>query len=233
MKWLATILFILATFGAKAQQQCVQFTFSGRATQNQDFKRALNDHLIFEVVPRHLKEDAQWSWFEISVVPSDESGVFVFAPGDRNWLLDVTDLWSVFMGGPNSNLNDAMQYRSRLLVFPVASVDKQAAREAVSGITEAQTDEELSSATSALQKIRLAHIRFDITDYALVGRSLPTTVEWVRFHVTLTTLAGVLSSADSGSRQVPCPAIPADLVQNIRDPKRHSYVLAKGVVPPG
>ena len=100
MKLLICILLLIQTV-AFAQEQCAQMEFSGEATQTAKYAHQLLPSLALSVNPRHLKEDPRRAWFEISVTPDDRDGIFVFTLGDRNWLLHVSDFWSVFIGGAN------------------------------------------------------------------------------------------------------------------------------------
>ena len=147
-------------------------------------------------------------------------------PGDANWLLDATDFWSAFIGGPDSDLNAALQYRSRYLVFSVAAADKQAARDAARGVTEAKTLEEIKRALAALNAMRLAQLRFEITDYVLGKGQPPRSVESVKFDVKLIVPSEFRFSEKIPSIFVQCPAIPRELAENLRSRERHKHLLA-------
>lgn len=226
MKLLWPTLLLVFTVAAFSQDQCVRVQFSGEATQSHKYIQPIQDHLALVVNPMHLKEDPRWTWFEISIVPNSDDGVFVFALGDRNWLLDVSDFWSVFMGGPNSDLNSALEYRSRYFVFPVKADDKERGREAARLVVGASGPEQLQSAITALNGMHLAHLKFDMTNYGLGTGDVPRSVDWVKFDVTLTLPPGVQALRAVSSALVPCPVIPAELIENIRTPERHKYVVA-------
>lgn len=223
MKLLTCILLLIPTL-AFAQEQCAQMQFSGEATQSVKYTQQLLPSLALNVSPIRLKEDPKWAWFEISVTPDNREGIFVFTQGDRNWLLDASDFWSAFIGGANADLNRALQYRSRYFVFPIIAEEKQSGREAASMISTAHDPKQLSRAITALERLHLAHLEFEITDYRLGGSEVPTSVEWVRFNVKVTFPPNVPLSTEMTS--APCRAIPPELLDNIRNPKRHSYVLA-------
>jgi len=225
MKLLICILLLIQTV-AFAQEQCAQMEFSGEATQTAKYAHQLLPSLALSVNPRHLKEDPRRAWFEISVTPDDRDGIFVFTLGDRNWLLHVSDFWSVFIGGANSDLGRALQYRSRYFVFPITAEEKGAGRKAASVISSADDGKQLSRAITALESLHLAHLEFEITDYGLGGAEVPRSVEWVKFDVKVTFPPNIDLSTEMTS--VPCPSIPPGLLENIRNPKRHSYVLAAG-----
>lgn len=223
MKLLICILLLMPSI-AFTQEQCAQMQFSGEATQSGKYTQQLLPSLALNVSPIRLKEDPKWAWFEISVSPDNRDGIFVFTQGDRNWLLDASDFWSAFIGGANSDLNRALQYRSRYFVFPITAEEKQSGRKAASMISSADDPKQLSRAITALERLHMAHLEFDITDYRLGGAEVPTSVDWVRFDVKVTFPPNIRLSTEMTS--VPCPVIPPELLENIRDPKRHSYVLA-------
>src|SRR5436305_14769968 len=119
MRLLTAIAIVLVTANARVQGQCVQVQFSGEATQSHRYIQQLDEYLQVNVFPMHFEPDPRWVWFEISVAPSH--GVFVFSPGDANWLLDVTDFWCAFIRPPNSDLDSSLQYRSRDSVVPITA----------------------------------------------------------------------------------------------------------------
>lgn len=229
MKLLRISLLVLLIGEALAQDpQCTQIQLSGDATQAKSYNQQLDEHLMFSVVPIRLREDPQWAWFQIRVFPNDGNGIFVFHPGDRNWILDATDWSSASIGGVSSDLNTALQYRSRYIIFPVAADDKQRTREAANLIREAKTSEQVTRAVAALNAVPLAQLQFEITDYALSEGQHPMSVESVKFDLKLTVPSWFRFSEKIPSTFVPCPTIPTELVENIRNPKRHEYLLVEG-----
>ena len=50
-------------------------------------------------------------------------------------------------------------------------------------------------------------------------------VEWVKFNVKLTLLPDFRVSGEIAPMFVQCPAIPAEVVENIRNPERHKCLL--------
>jgi hypothetical protein len=223
MRLLTAIAIVLVTANARVQGQCVQVQFSGEASQSHKYIQQLDEYLQVNVFPLHFEPDPRWAWFEISVAPRD--GVFVFSLGDANWLLDVTDFWSAFIGGPNSDLDSSLQYRARYFVFPIAAGDKKRAREAASLITSANTPEATKRAMAALMAVPLAHLQFEITDYRLDDRLPPMGVQWVKFDIRLTFPPDFRLSGDTPFAVVSCPLIPTQLVENMRNPERYQYIL--------
>jgi hypothetical protein len=228
MKLLRIITLVLVPIvAAQAQErQCVETQFAGEATQLQEYSQQLDERLAFSVNPMRLREDPRWAWFQIRVAPNDGDAIVVFNPGDSNWLLNATDFWSVFIGGPDSDLNAALQYRSRYLLFPIAAADKQAARDVARLVTEAKTSEEIKRAVAALNAMRLAQVRFEITDYVLGKGQHSRSVESVKFDVKLIVPTEFRFSEKVPSIFVECPAIPRKLVENLRHRERHKHLLA-------
>ena len=173
--------------------------------------------------------EPRWGWFKIVVV-DDSKGIFAFNQSDENWLLATSDWGSAFIGGPNSDVKRAMEYRVRDLVFPLSFDDKQKLRELSAPIYEAKTPEEARTAAPPLKSMRLGQIRFEITDYQLGAEEPPTSVDWVKFNAVVTvpadfSLSGKLVAAKLSLRYVDCPAIPDELIEGIRNPKRHEFFL--------
>jgi hypothetical protein len=95
---------------------------------------------------------------------------------------------------------------------------------------EARTSEQERSAVVALKSMHLGQIKFDITDYRFANGDPPKSVEWVKFTGIVTvpaefTVSEKLVSAQLSLRFVDCPVIRDEVIENIRNPKRHEYVL--------
>jgi hypothetical protein len=227
MRWLTIlVVLLLVTLEAEAQDlQCVQVEFSGEARQGHEYSQQLGDYLSFSVEPMRLREDSRWGWFQIRVIRDDGSGVFVFNLSDRNWLLAASDFWSVFIGGPNVDLIAALQYHTRYLVSPVSADDKERAAGAANLIVRARTPKKMQRALAALRGVSLAQIQFEITDYGLRAWEPPMSVEWVKFNVKLILPPDFRVSGEIPLMFVQCPAIPDEVVENIRNPERHKYLL--------
>ena len=132
MKTPPLVLLLLLTVASYCQQQqCLQSEFSGEAAQGQGFRQELGQGVAFSVVPMGRNtQEPKWGWLKIRVV--DESKViFAFNPSDENWLLATPDWGSAFIGGFNSDVNRAIEYRLRDLIFPLSFDDKQKLREAL------------------------------------------------------------------------------------------------------
>lgn len=211
---------------SQQERRCVETQFSGETTQLERYSQQLDERLAFSVDPMRLREDPRWAWFQIRVTPHDGSAIFVLSPGDFNLLLNATDFWSALIGGPDSDLNEALQYRSRYLIFPVAAADKQTARHAAELVRSAKTSEELKRAVAVLNGMHLAHLQFEITDYVLGKEQPPRSVESVKFDVKLIVPTEFRFSQKVPSIFVECPAIPPELVENLRNRERHKYLLA-------
>ena len=231
MKAPALILILLATLAACGQeQQCVQSEFSGEAVHNQRFRQELGQGITFSIEPMGRNaQEPKWGWFKIVVV-DDSKGIFAFNQSDTNWLLATPDWGSAFIGGFHSDVKRAMEYRVRDLVFPLSSDDKQKLRELSASIYGAKTSEEAQTAAAPLKSMRLGHIKFEITDYQLGVEEPPTSVDWVKFNAIVTLpadfpLSGKLVAAKLSVRYVDCPAIPDELIEGIRNPKRHEFFL--------
>jgi hypothetical protein len=222
------VLLVLVLFSAveaqTAPRQCVRAEFTGEATQDNAFTQDLGEGIRFSVFPMRMKEDARWGWFQIRVIGGDEDGIFAFNPSDLNWLL-ATDFRSAFIGGPNSDVKASLTYRLRYFIFPISRDNKQQLRGAANRLVFAQTPGETGNATAALNSMPLGQIRFEITDYGLAGGEPPTSVEWVQFTSTVTLPPGFVMSRQLSPSYVECPAIPEEVIDNIRDQKRHDYFL--------
>ena len=231
MKAPALILLLLATLAAYGQeQQCVQSEFSGEATHAKTFRQELGQGIAFSIEPMgRTTQEPRWGWFKIVVV-DDSKGLFVFNPTDANWLFAIPDWGTAFIGGFNSDVKRAMEYRVRDLVFPLSFDDKQRLRELSALIYGAKTPEEAQTAAVPLKSMHLGQIRFEITDYRLGTEQPPTSVDWVKFNAIVTvpadfSLSGKLVAAKLSVRYVDCPAIPDELIESIRNPKRHEFFL--------
>ena len=222
MKLLAIVVTLLATVQARSQaRQCYQVAFSGEATQSQSFRQQLGDDLTFSVIPMRLRGgDPRWAWFKIRVLPND--GAFGFNASDENWLLAVSDGWSVLIGAVNSDLNAALEYRSRNLVFPLRG-EKQKALEAVALIRSARTAEELRRALATLNALRLAQVSFELTDYGLNAGDPPMGIDWVKFKVRLTLPDDFPFWGGTAPMFVKCPTLPDEVIENVINPNRHKY----------
>ena len=162
---------------------------------------------------------------------SYEHGIFVFNPSDTNWLL-ATDFASAFIGGPNSDVKAGIEYRARYFVFPLSLDDKQKLRETARLVKEASTEDEKRTAIAALKSMHLGQLKFEITDYTLAHVDPPTSIDWVKFTGVVTFPSGFRISEGLRSTDVECPAIPDEVIENIRDQKHHQYFLpAKTTTP--
>jgi len=236
MKSFGRLFFFLLLFSpvlAQTQEQCVESEFSGEAFQGQRFNQELGEGLVLSVVPMR---NARWGWFLIRL-RAESSPVFVFNPSDMNWLLATPDWGSASIGGPLSDQKAALEYRLRYLVFPISLNDKKELRETASRLSVAKTPEEEHSAVAALESMHLGRIKFEINDHGFADGEPPTYLEWVKFTgiVTLPAdflLSGKLVSAKQTLKYVDCPAISAEVIESIRNPKRHEYFLPTGTAPP-
>ena len=218
-------ILILSAPGLQAQgsgPQCEEGEFSGEARQGQPFSRELIGGLKFSVDPMRLKEDPRWAWFQIRVIGTDQP-VFVFNPSDSNWLL-ATDFWSAFVGGVDFDLDKALQYRVRYLAFPTSFEDKEKLRRAAHALHSATATDEIEKG-NALRRIPLGVIRFEIKDYGFEERESPMGVDWVRFTVHVTFPAEFSVLGPLLVTKAECPAMPHEVIQNIRSPERHKYLL--------
>jgi len=223
------LAFLLSTVLAYAQvPQCVQSEFSGEAAQGQQFTQELGEGLVFSIVPMR---NAPWGWFKIRVRSESHSN-FVFSPSDDNWFLATPDWWSTFIGGIHSDQKSALQYRLRSLIFPLSDDAKEKLKEFTGRLSAAKTSEEERDAFVALKSIHLGQITFNIEGYGFANGDPPTSVEWVKFTASVTvpaefTFSEKLVSAKLSLRYVDCPAIPDDVIENFRNPKRHEYSLPR------
>jgi len=119
----------------------------------------------------------------------------------------------------------ALEYRVRYFVFPTSSEDKQKLSEGASLMFNAKTPEEEGSAAAALKSMRLGQIKFDIKDYRLRDGEQPMSVEWIKFAAVVTLPSDFLVSGSLGLSFVACPTISSDVIENIRNPKGHEYLL--------
>jgi hypothetical protein len=221
-----TILVLLFVSGLQAQisqPQCAKGEFSGEATQGQPFSRELAGGIKFSVDPMRLKEDPRWAWFRIRVVGNDQRGVFAFNPPDSNWLL-AADFWSAFIGGVNSDLEAALQYRLRYLVFPTSFKDKERLRRAADAFHSARATDEIEKGVNALRAIPIGVIQFEITDYGLDEGERPMSVDWVKFTVKVN-FPREFSPGPLLVTEAECPVIPDEVIENIQSPERHKYLL--------
>jgi hypothetical protein len=218
------ILFISGLHAQVSGPHCEQGEFSGEARQGQPFRSELVGGIKFSVDPRRLKEDPRWAWFQIRVIGADQ-GVFVFNESDGNWLL-ATDVWSAFIGGVNIDLNAALQYRVRYLVFPTSFKDKEKLRRAADELHSARATNEIEKAVNALKKIPLGVIRFEINDYGLGENERPMSVDWVDFTVNVTFPPEFSRLGPLLVTSAECPALPPDVIETIRSPERHKYLLS-------
>ena len=110
------------------------------------------------------------------------------------------------------------------MVFPSSVEDKERVKAVPSGFR-SKYPEEQRKAINGLESIRLVQMKFQIDDYRLGTRELPTSVEWVKFSATVILPPGFLVSGKLGISLVDCPPIPEEVLENIRNPKRHQYFL--------
>lgn len=218
--WLFVAELVAQTMGP----QCAKGEFSGEARQGQPpFSRELRGGIKFSVIPMQAKEDPRWTWFKIRVI-GDDQRVFVFNLSDTNWLL-ATDFWSAFIGGAYSDQEAALQYLLRYWVLPTAFEDKERLRRTADAIHDAKTKGEIEERLKALRAIPLGLIRFEITDYGLGAGQSPMSVDWVKFAVNLTFPPEFSRPGPLFVTKAECPAIPDEVVENIRSTNRHKYVL--------
>jgi hypothetical protein len=227
----ALIIFITAlvlVFAAEAQTpQCLQTEFSGEARQAKLFSQNLGGGLTFSVNPMQLREDPKQAWFVIRVIGDDANG-FVLQPSDMNWALAASDFWTAFIGGSAEiDVREALGYKSRQLLLPLSEKDMKKAREAAVLVYDAKTSEQESNAIAALKAVRLAQADFEIIDYGLGAGEPPAGVDWVRFNVALTLPLNFLIWGTLPVSVVDCPAIPAEAIANLREPRRHEYLLPR------
>lgn len=219
------ITVLVSVFAAQAQTlQCVQTEFSGEATQAKPFSQNLGGGVAFSVEQMQSREEPKQTWFVIRAI-GDGAGVYVFSPSDANWVLAASGFSTAFIGGIHSDLRAALGYRSRPLLLPLSTEDKQKAREAAELVYEAKTPEQERKAIAALKAAHLAQADFEITDYALGVGEPPVSVNWVRFNVTMIVPRDFPVSGGLPVSLVDCPLIPAEAIANLKDPHRHDYTL--------
>jgi hypothetical protein len=212
--------------GAQAQQrQCFQAEFSGEAKQGQALSQELGAGVRFSVNPAQAREDERISWFKIRVIGEREGGVFVFSLSDTNWILAVSDFWSAFIGGPNTDLEAALEYKVRYLLFPIALDEKQGAIAVANRLRIANTKQQIRDSVTALNAAHLALAKFEITDHGLGNGKPPTSVDWVKFNVKVTLPGDFLISGELPVEAVDCPQIPAEMIENVRNPGRHEFPM--------
>lgn len=228
MRLLVVLITALASvFAAEGQTlQCVQTDLSGEAKQAKPFSQNLGGGITFSVDPMQLREDPKQTWFVIRAI-GDGAGGYIFNPSDGNWVLAASGFWTAFIGGPRSDLRAALGYRSRQLLLPLSTEDKQKAREAAELVYEAKTPEQERKAIAALNAAHLAQAHFEITDYALGAGEPPVGVDWVRFNVSMTLPRDFAVSGGLPVSLVDCPLIPAEAIANLKDPDRHDYTLPR------
>ncbi|HEY8669949.1 MAG TPA: hypothetical protein VIL63_03845 [Terriglobales bacterium] len=222
-----TILISLFVSGLQAQSsgaQCERGEFSGEAKQGLAFSRELVGGIKFSVDPMQLKEDPRWGSFQIRVLGTDQP-VFDFNLSDRNWLL-ATDFWSSFIGGVNVDLKAALQYRLRNLIFPTSFKNKEKLRIVADALHGAKGKDEIEKSVNALRAIPLGVMQFEITDYAIGDGERPTSIEWVKFTVTVTFPREFSSVGPLLVSDAECPAIPDEVIENIRGTERHKPSVA-------
>ena len=221
------IAILFTAVAAESQQsRCMQADFSGEATQEQVFRQEIGEHLSISVwpIPPGSREKTVWRWFQIKVIP--DGGLFVFNPSDGNWLL-ATDWNSPIIGGANTtDVKRAMEYRTRYMIFPMSTEDKQQLLE-IARALKGSDQEEQHKGLAALQSMRLGQMKFEITDYRLGEQEPPVAVDSVKFKVTVILPPDFLVSGKLGVSFVDCPRIPTEVMENIQDPKRHEYFLPK------
>jgi hypothetical protein len=212
-------------FKSEAQTlQCLQTYFVGVATQAEPFKQNVGSGVTFSVNPMRSREDPKHAWFVIHMI-GDDAIPFVLNQSDANWVFAANDFWTAFIGGAASDLRAALGYRSRHLLLPLSAEDKKKARVAATLVYEAKTVEQERTAIAALNTARLAQADFEIIDYGLGAGEPPVSVDWVRFKTTLTLPLNFAVRGDLPASLVDCPAIPAEGIANIREPRRHDYPL--------
>jgi len=228
MKALVILITALVwAFAADAQTpQCFQTDFSGEAKQAKPFTQNLGDGVTFSVSPKQLREDPRQAWFVIRVI--GDNAHFMLQPSDGNWVLAASGFSTAFIGGiAPTDVRAALAYRSRHLLLPLSAADMKKAREAAVLVYEATTPEQASAAIAALKAVRLAQADFEITDYGLGPGEPPVSVDWVRFNVTVTLPLDFALWGELPVSVVDCPAIPAEVIANLREPRRHEYLLPR------
>jgi len=218
---IAILIPLLAAAAQSRQSRCMRAGFSGVASQDKVFHQELGEGLTLTVLPMKSKEDARWGWFQLKVL-CDTCG-YVFNPSDANWLL-ATDFNSAFIGGPNTDVKAALEYRTRYMIFPSSVEDKERLKAVPSGLQSVHPEEQ-AKAMETLRSTRLIQMKFQIDDYSLGTREPPTSVEWLKFSATVILPPDFLVSGKLGISLVDCPAIPEEVIENTRNPKRHQYFL--------
>jgi hypothetical protein len=228
MKALVTLIAgLVCVFAADAQTpQCFQTDFSGEATQVKPFSQKIGGGVTFSVEPRKLSNDPKQAWFVIRAI-GDGAGHFALSPSDSNWLLAGSGFWPALIGGAQTDLRAALGYRSRQLLLPLSTEDKEKAREAAHLLYEAKTPEQEREAVAALNAAHLAQADVEITDYGLGAGEPPVSVDWVRFNVTLTLPLDFAIWGTLPLSVVDCPAIPDESIANLREPRRHEHLLSR------
>lgn len=219
---------LVSVFAAEAQTpQCLQTDFSGEASQAKPFSQNLGGGVTFSVNPMQLHEDPRQAWFVIRVIGEDASP-FVFQPSDTNWVLAASGFWTAFIGGSAQiDVRAALGYQSRHLLLPLSDKDMKKAREAAVLVYDAKAPEQERNAIAALEAVRLAQADFEITDYGLGAGEPPVSVDWVRFNVTLTLPLNFAIWGELPVSVVDCSTIPAETIANLREPRRHEYLLPR------
>ena len=217
---------LLSVFEAGGQTpHCLQTDFSGEATQAKPFSQNIGGGITFSVEPSKLREDPKQMWFVIRAIGND-AGQIVFNPSDSNWVLAASGFWTAFIGGAHADLPAALGYRSRQLLLPLSTEDKEKARKAANLVYEAKTPKQERRAIAALNAAHLAQADFEITDYALGPGEPPVSVDWVRFNVSMTLPSDFAIRGNLPVSLVDCPTIPAEAIANLVDPRRHEYLLS-------
>lgn len=219
---LLLLTLLASTVNAQTAQQCQRVEFSGEASQTKKFNLELGQHITFTVFPMSYREEPRWRWFQIRIIGSDS--VFVFSPSDHNWLL-AANFRSAFIGGPNSDVKKSLQYNIRYLVFPLSVDQKVELLYAVSNLSNASTQDERGKAVAEFQALRLGQLKFVIDDYLISGGEPPTSIDSVKFSGTLTLPPDFQLAGLPSVTFVDCPAIPNEVIENVRNPKRHEYLL--------
>lgn len=223
---LVLITALVSVFAADAQTpQCLKTDFAGEARQDKPFSQELGGGVTFSVRPMQLREDAKQAWFVIRVI-GDDAGHFVFQPRDKNWVLASNGFWTAFIGGSAPvDVRASLGYRFRHLLLPLSVKDMEKAHEAAVLVYDAKTPREEINAITALKAVPLAQANFEIADYRVGAGEPPLSVDWIRFKVTLTLPINFSIWSTLPVSVVDCPTIPVETIANLRDPRRHEYLL--------
>lgn len=90
----------------------------------------------------------------------------------------------------------------------------------------ADTPDGQRAAIAELKSMRLGQIKFEITESRLANGQPPLSADWVKFTGVVTAPSEFHISGKLSLTYVECPAVADEVIENIRNPKRHNYLLS-------